>query len=121
MELLNESGKPMRGSRVHVLGVTYKKDICDSRESPAIEVIKLLLSLGAKVVYSDPFVTNLSIEGEPVDSIVVSPETLRACDLAIITTDHTAFDYVEIVRNAPIVFDTRNATEGLKAKTLIRL
>src|SRR5215831_17306364 len=121
MELLNEAGKPMRGSRVHVLGVTYKKDISDSRESPAIEVIKLLLSLGANVVYSDPFVTTLSIEGEPVESVAFSPDTLKACDLAIITTDHTIFDYLEIVRNAPLVFDTRNATDGLKAKNLVRL
>jgi UDP-N-acetyl-D-glucosamine dehydrogenase len=101
--------------------VTYKKDISDSRESPAIEVIKLLLGLGANVVYSDPFVTTLSVDGEPVESVALSPNTLKACDLAIITTDHTTFDYVEIVRNAPLVFDTRNATDGLKAKNLVRL
>jgi UDP-N-acetyl-D-glucosamine dehydrogenase len=121
MELLNENGKPMRGSRVQVIGVTYKKDISDSRESPAIEVIKLLLGLGANVVYSDPFVTTLSVDGEPVESVALSPDTLKECDLAIITTDHTTFDYVEIVRNAPLVFDTRNATDGLKAKNLVRL
>jgi UDP-N-acetyl-D-glucosamine dehydrogenase len=121
MELLNENGKPMRGSQVYVLGVTYKKDISDSRESPAIEVMKLLLGLGANVVFNDPFVTNLNIEGEPVESIAMTPEALKACDLAIITTDHTGFDYAEIVRHAPLVFDTRNATQGLRAKNLVRL
>ena len=121
MELLNENGKPMRGSRVHVLGVTYKKDISDSRESPAIEVVKLLMGLGARVVFSDPFVRTLNIEGDTVPYTELSRETLAACDLAVITTDHSAFDYVEIVRNAPLVFDTRNATNGLKARNLVRL
>src|SRR6185369_10511397 len=86
MELLNENSKPMRGSRIHVLGVTYKKDISDSRESPAIEIVKLLLGLGANVVYSDPFVTNLHIDGTAVECCAVSPEALKACDLAVITT-----------------------------------
>src|SRR5215468_9521536 len=121
MELLNERGKAMRGSRVHVLGVTYKRDISDSRESPAIEVIKLLMGLGANVVYSDPFVTTLSVDGEPVESVALSPNTLKACDLAIIITNHTAFDYSEIIRNAPLVFDTRNATDGARARNLVQL
>jgi len=121
MELLNERGKAMRGSRVHILGVTYKKDISDSRESPAIEVIKLLAGLGADVAYSDPYVPGLRVEGKKMESQFPSREVLCACDLAIIVTNHTSFDYVEIVRNAPLVFDTRNATEGMKAKNLVRL
>jgi UDP-N-acetyl-D-glucosamine dehydrogenase len=121
MELLNERGKAMRGSRVHVLGVTYKKDISDSRESPALEVIKLLSALGAEVTYSDPYVPSLRIEGRNIDAVHPCREVLAACDLAMIITNHTAFDYSEIIRNAPLVFDTRNATDGARARNLVRL
>jgi UDP-N-acetyl-D-glucosamine dehydrogenase len=121
MELLNETGKAVRGARVHILGVTYKKDISDSRESPAIEVIKLLTGLGAAVSYSDPFVPSLNVEGHRLKAVQPSAEVLCSSDLAIIVTNHTAFDYAEIIRNAPLVFDTRNATDGLKAKNLVRL
>src|SRR5215467_3367116 len=121
MELLNERGKAMRGSRVHVLGVTYKRDISDSRESPALEVIKLLSALGAEVTYSDPYVPSLRIEGRNIDAVHPCREVLAACDLAMIITNHTAFDYSEIIRNAPLVFDTRNATDGARSKNLIRL
>jgi UDP-N-acetyl-D-glucosamine dehydrogenase len=121
MELLNESGKAIRGSRIHILGVTYKKDISDSRESPAIEIIKLLMGLGAQVSYSDPFVPLLNVEGQIMEAVHPGHEVLPSSDLAIIVTNHTAFDYREIVRNAPLVFDTRNATEGLTAKNIVRL
>jgi len=121
MELLNDRGKPVRGSRVHILGVTYKKDISDSRESPALEVIKLFAGLGADVRYSDPWVPSLQVDGQKMDSLQPGREVLSSCDIAIIITNHTSFDYVDIVRNAPLVFDTRNATEGIKAKNLVRL
>jgi UDP-N-acetyl-D-glucosamine dehydrogenase len=121
MELLNERGKAMCGSRVHVLGVTYKKDISDSRESPALEVIKLLTALKADVTYSDPYVRSLQVDGRKMEAVPPSPEVLSACDIAIIVTNHTAFDYQEIVRNAPLVFDTRNAADGISAKNLVRL
>src|SRR5262245_18604976 len=121
MELLNERNKAMRGSRVHIFGVTYKKDISDSRESPAIEVIKLLSALGAEVSYTDPFVPSLQVERQKMASMPMSREALASCDIAIIITDHTSFDYVEMIRNAPLVFDTRNATAGMKAKNLVRL
>jgi UDP-N-acetyl-D-glucosamine dehydrogenase len=121
MELLNERGKAMCGSRVHVLGVTYKKDISDSRESPALEVMKLLTALKAEVTYSDPYVPSLQIEGRRMEAVPPSREVLSACDIAIIVTNHTAFDYQEIVRNAPLVFDTRNAADGISAKNLVRL
>jgi UDP-N-acetyl-D-glucosamine dehydrogenase len=121
LELMNERGKALRGSRVHILGVTYKKDISDSRESPAIEVIKLLVGLGAEISYSDPFVPVLNIEGQKFTSMPLNSETLASPDLAIIITDHTAFDYDQIVQNSSLVFDTRNATEGLKARNLVRL
>jgi UDP-N-acetyl-D-glucosamine dehydrogenase len=121
MELLNERGKAIRGSRIHILGVTYKKDISDSRESPAIEVIKLLLGLGAQVSYSDPFVPSLRVEGQVVEAVKPSRDVLSSSDLAIIVTNHTAFDYADIVKHSPIVFDTRNATDGLTSKNIVRL
>ena len=101
--------------------MTYKKDISDSRESPAIEVIKLLMALGAVVTYSDPYAPALQIEERRLQSLTPSADTLAACDIAIIVTNHTSFDYKEVVRSAPLVFDTRNATEGMKAQNLVRL
>ena len=121
MELLNERGKAMRGSKIHILGVTYKKDISDSRESPALEVIKILMALGANVTYSDPFVPSLSIEGHNIEAIEPARDVLASCDMAVIITNHTSFDYKDIVKNAPLVFDTRNATGEMKAKNLVRL
>jgi UDP-N-acetyl-D-glucosamine dehydrogenase len=121
MELLNERGKAIRGSNIHILGVTYKKDISDSRESPAIEVIKLLVGLGARVSFSDPFVPSLSIDGQFTEALAPTREVLSSSDLVIVITDHSAFDYLEIVKNAPLLFDTRNATDGLTAKNIVRL
>jgi UDP-N-acetyl-D-glucosamine dehydrogenase len=121
MELLNDRGRAVRGSHIHILGVTYKKDISDSRESPAIEVIKLLTGLGAQVSYSDPYVPSLQVDGQKLHAFEPSRTVLCSCDLAIIVTNHTAFDYARIVRSAPLVFDTRNATDGMKAGNLVRL
>lgn len=121
MELLNERGKAIRGARVHVLGVTYKRDTGDSRESPAIEIIKLFAGLGATVTYSDPYVPSLRVEGRKMDSIAPDRFALGACDLALIVTDHKSFDYGEIVRRAPLVFDARNATDGIAAENIVRL
>ncbi len=121
MELLNRQGKAFKGARVHILGVTYKRDISDTRESPALEIMKLCLSAGAALSYSDPFVPALTIMGRQLESLPVSPEILRECDLALIVTDHSGFDYSMIAANAPLVFDTRNATGGLRKENIVRL
>ncbi|MBI3894990.1 MAG: nucleotide sugar dehydrogenase [Acidobacteria bacterium] len=121
MELLNQQGKPFKGARVHILGVTYKRDIGDTRESPALEIMKLSLAAGALVSYSDPLVPSLALEGREFQSLPVTPEVLRGCDLAIIVTDHAQFDVPCIVKNTPLVFDTRNATNGLRAENVVRL
>ena len=121
MELLNQQGKPFKGARVHILGVTYKRDISDTRESPALEIMKLSLAAGAVVSYSDPFVPTLTLGGRELQSLPVVPEALRDCDLAIIVTDHSQFDYLCIATHAPLVFDTRNATNGLRADNVVRL
>jgi UDP-N-acetyl-D-glucosamine dehydrogenase len=84
-------------------------------------VIKLLIGLGAQVSYSDPFVSSLSIEGQLMKAVLPGREVLSSTDLAIVITNHTAFNYADIVKNAPIVFDTRNATDGLTAKNIVRL
>ena len=112
---------PVRGSHVHVMGVAYKRNIDDVRESPALDIIHLLRQRGAEVTYSDPYVPSLRIEGRNIDAIDPCREVLAGCDLAMIITNHTAFDYSEIIRNAPLVFDTRNATDGARARNLVRL
>ncbi len=86
-----------------------------------MEVIKILAALGATVSYSDPFVRSLSIEGHNIEAVEPSRDVLASCDMAVIITNHTAFDYKDIVKNAPLVFDTRNASLGMKANNLVRL
>jgi UDP-N-acetyl-D-glucosamine dehydrogenase len=121
MELLNQQGKAFKGARVHLLGVAYKRDIGDVRESPALEIIRLCRAAGALVSYSDPLVPSLAVGGQLLSALPVTPEVLRGCDLAMIVTDHSAFDYLAVATNAPLVFDTRNATEGLPHATIVRL
>jgi UDP-N-acetyl-D-glucosamine dehydrogenase len=112
-EILNDHGKPLRGSKVLVLGVAYKRNVSDTRESPAIAVIDLLHKKGAVIEYADPHVPRFDEEDIHLEAVEPTPERLAACDLAIIVTDHAAFDYAQIVAHAPVVFDTRNATKGL--------
>jgi len=120
--ILNERGKPLKGSKVLVLGVAYKKDVGDTRESPAIAVIDLLLKKGAAVEYADPHVPVLQGEGVRLEAVEPTPKRLAGCDLAIIITDHSGFDYGQIVEHAPVVFDTRNATGDLDGRgTVVKL
>ncbi|MCM2271211.1 MAG: nucleotide sugar dehydrogenase [candidate division Zixibacteria bacterium] len=120
VRLLNErSGLALSRANIVVLGVAYKKDIKDVRESPALDVIKLLQNRGAKVSYNDPFVPSFYLEhgekGEKshglMKSVKVTPELIKNADLVIIITDHSAYDYQAIVDQAKLVFDTRNATK----------
>jgi UDP-N-acetyl-D-glucosamine dehydrogenase len=121
MDLLNEVGKPLKGSRVHVLGVTYKKDISDVRESPALEILRLLAARGAEITYTDPYVPELEIEGRRMASHRLDPEFLAGRDLAVLVTDHRAFDYPELAAHAPLILDTRNALAHLGAETVRKL
>ena len=120
---LNDHTKPLKGSRVHVLGVAYKRDIDDVRESPALDIIHLLGKRGALVSYSDPWVPKLRAEGilphdmEAVDAASAS----AASDCVVIVTDHKAFDYAGIVESAPLIVDTRNALKGHLSKKIVRL
>lgn len=111
---LNARGKAVKGSRVLVLGVAYKRDINDVRESPALGIIDQLLHKGAQVSYHDPFVPEMTLDGRgSLASLGLSDEALSACDCAIIITDHSGVDYSRVVRLAPLVIDTRNVTRKL--------
>ena len=110
---LNERGKPLRGSNILVLGLAYKKDVDDLRESPSIILIEQLQSAGAKVDYNDPHIPTTPKQREhnlQMSSVPLTPQSLASYDLVLIATDHSAYDYDQIVRHALLVIDTRNAT-----------
>jgi UDP-N-acetyl-D-glucosamine dehydrogenase len=116
---LNDESKAMKGSSVLLLGVAYKKDVDDVRESPALSIIDRLRAKGANVSYHDPFVAKMSFDdahteanGEPLDSVELSDERLRSADCVIIVTDHTDVDYRRVCHLAPLIVDTRNALNG---------
>ncbi|MBL0172661.1 MAG: nucleotide sugar dehydrogenase [Gemmatimonadaceae bacterium] len=109
-DALNDVRKAARGSRVLVLGVAYKPDIDDVRESPALDVIRLLESRGAHVEFHDPFVHEFREEGHMRKSVELSDEMLRWADAVVIVTDHKAVDYQRVVDHATLVVDTRNVT-----------
>ncbi|MFQ5670905.1 MAG: nucleotide sugar dehydrogenase [Acidobacteriota bacterium] len=115
-DLLNDREKAVRGSRLLVLGVAYKRDTGDIRESPALDLIRLLEERGASVDYSDPFVPELAAAGSELTSVPLTPETLGSYDCVIIVTDHSDIDYAAILRHAPAVFDSRNATRGMPSE-----
>jgi UDP-N-acetyl-D-glucosamine dehydrogenase len=108
-EALNSQGKAVQGASVLVLGVAYKRDIEDIRESPALDIIRLLEGQGAKVTYFDPHVPQFRENGHEFRSIELTPEQVAAADCVMVVTDHTSVDYPMIKRNAKLVVDTRNA------------
>ncbi len=116
---LNDAGKPVKGSRIHVMGVAYKRDIADMRESPALDVMLLLKRRGAVLAYSDPYVPAVRIDG--VDLAAAPEESAGAADCVVIVTDHSAFDYPALVNRARLVVDTRNALKGVTSKKIVRL
>ena len=119
IEALNEQGKPLNGSRICLLGVAYKRDVDDPRESPSFELMELLRAGRAIVSYSDPHVPKLPRmrrhDLPPLDSQPLTAEFLAAQDCLLIATDHAAFDYEFIVRHARLIIDTRNATRNVTA------
>ena len=117
---LNDCAKAVKGSRVHVLGVAYKRDIDDVRESPALDVMHLLMRRGAEVTFSDPFVPMLRIDGKEIFASELS-DALPAADCVVIVTDHSGIDYQAVLRDAKLVVDTRNALRGVTSDKLIRL
>jgi UDP-N-acetyl-D-glucosamine dehydrogenase len=118
-DYLNDIGKPVRGSRICLLGVAYKKDVDDPRESPSFPLLEMLLQRGAELTYNDPHVPVLPPmrhhQLPPMSSSELTPEFLAAQDCVLIATDHSAYDYEMIVRHASLVLDTRNATAKVTA------
>ncbi len=117
MDVLNECGKSLKGSKILILGVAYKKNVDDMRESPALELMHILLQKGAEVDYSDPHIPELPPTRKykfKKRSVELTPENLSRYDVSLIVTDHDAFDYEKIVKYSKIVVDTRNATKNVK-------
>ncbi|MDP3024845.1 MAG: nucleotide sugar dehydrogenase [candidate division Zixibacteria bacterium] len=112
---LNQVKKTVKGSDILVLGVAYKKDIRDVRESPALDVIKLLQNAGAKVKYNDPHVPEILMNCDTIRSVKLTSPLLKRTDCVVIVTDHSAYDYDWIVKNSKLVFDTRNACKQVKS------
>jgi UDP-N-acetyl-D-glucosamine dehydrogenase len=119
-DALNSVAKPLNGSRVHLFGVAYKRDVNDVRESPALDVIELLIRRGARVSYTDPYVPTLVHGASLLESVPFDQAVADRADCAVITTNHTAFDYTSIA-SLPLVVDTRNALAGDTRETIFRL
>lgn len=117
-EALNEHRKPVKGSKICVLGVAYKKDVDDPRESPSFELMEMLLAKGAEVSYNDPHIPILPrmrhYDVPPMTSQDLTPEFLASRDCVLIATDHSAYDYDYIVRHSPLIVDTRNAARNVQ-------
>lgn len=113
-DTLNERGKSVKNSRILILGVAYKRDIKDVRESPALDVIKLLERQGAKLYYNDPYVPTIRWNDSIHRSTKLTPALLKKVDLAVILTDHTSYNYQWLVDNAKVIFDSRNATKNVR-------
>jgi UDP-N-acetyl-D-glucosamine dehydrogenase len=118
-QALNQAGKPVMGSRIHVMGVAYKRDIDDLRESPALDVMLLLKRRGGQIAYTDPYVPALCLEGLDLKS--QPEEAIAAADCVVIVTDHSAFDYRKMVERAALIVDTRNALKGVDSPKIVRL
>jgi UDP-N-acetyl-D-glucosamine dehydrogenase len=121
VEAMSQRGKPLRGSRILILGVAYKRDIDDLRESPALTIIELLQKRGAQVEYNDPFFAFVG-SGRRYDlNMACTPlEQIPEFDCVVIVTDHSQYNYASIVKEAKLVVDTRNATKGLTAAHIVR-
>jgi UDP-N-acetyl-D-glucosamine dehydrogenase len=121
IEALNASGKSLKGANVFALGVAYKKDIDDTRESPSLRLIQLLSDKGAKVSYNDPFIPEIKLSQGSLTSIALTKENLSSADCVVIATDHSCYNMDEVVAHAKLVFDTRGVTKGLRGNNIVRL
>jgi len=116
---LNDAGKAVKGSRIHVMGVAYKRDIDDMRESPALDVMLMLERRGAVLSYSDPYVPALCVEG--LNLTATPQEEAAAADCVVIVTDHSSFDYPALVEKARLIVDSRNALKSFRSEKIVRL
>jgi UDP-N-acetyl-D-glucosamine dehydrogenase len=113
-DALNDHRKSIRGSRILLLGVAYKRDTSDTRESPALDLYRLLSRRGAKVTMADAHVREVPVDGDGVRTVDLAPETVKKQDCVVIVTDHSEVDYQWVVDHARLVVDTRNATRGIR-------
>jgi UDP-N-acetyl-D-glucosamine dehydrogenase len=120
-DALNTARKPINGSRIHVVGVAYKRDVNDMRESPALDVIELLSKRGAQITYSDPFVPELRHGGHIMKAVDLDKAIAAKPDCAVICTDHSDFDYDALIASGTLIVDTRNALKGREGATIFRL
>jgi UDP-N-acetyl-D-glucosamine dehydrogenase len=120
-DALNERRKPLKGSHVLGLGITYKRDTNDVRESPALQVLEALVEKGAAVHFSDPYVQSIPVKGTTIKAVELTPATLQAMDCVAILTDHSVFDYAMIAKHSQLILDTRNALRGFSRPDLILL
>ena len=120
-DALNTVRKPINGSRIHLLGVAYKKNVNDMRESPALDVLELLAKRGADLSYSDPFVPELRHGAHVMKSIDLEVALLSPPDCCVITTDHSVFDYAGVVKSGALIVDTRNALRSYRSSNIFRL
>src|SRR5205814_8734439 len=118
---LNDAGKSLRNSQVFVIGVTYKKDVPDMRESPALKVIDRLLRKGACVEYHDPPIPEIRNGVGQMRSAPLTPETLSEADCVVVLTDHTDLPWRDVAAHSPLVLDTRNALRDHRGPTVVRL
>src|SRR5512142_2232756 len=117
---LNDVGKPLKGSKVHIYGVSYKRDIDDLRESPALDIMLLLQRRGGLISYYDPFVPSVRFENRELEA--QPEETAASADCTVIVvTDHKKFDYSKLVKDARLIVDTRNALKGIESEKIVRL
>ena len=121
--ILNEKKKTVKGAKVHLIGVTYKRDVNDTRESPAHEIMRLLKENGAEISFSDPYARACSIAGKRVKSTKPTSKVLRSKDCVAIITDHSIYDYNQIAKNSKLLFDTRNATKNTlkRGRSIVKL
>ncbi len=117
---LNDAAKPVRGSHIHVLGVAYKKNIDDVRESPALDIMLLLERLGAVVTFSDPYVRRIQTSAGYLEAQDMY-SSIAAADCVVIVTDHSAVDYSSVVERSKLILDTRNALKGFRSPNIVRL
>jgi UDP-N-acetyl-D-glucosamine dehydrogenase len=120
VEALNNKRKSINGSNILILGIAYKKDIDDDRESPGYAIMKILLEKGAVVHYNDPWIPRLHTTRKynfQMESTPITPDLLTKMDVVVIVTDHSDYDFSEIVKHSNLVIDTRNATKGIKGAT----
>lgn len=121
MEALSTRSKSLNGAKLLILGVTYKKDVGDDRESPSLKLTQLLSDKGAKVTYNDPYIPEIQLAQGMLNSVALTSKNLSSADCVVIATDHSCYNMAEVIAHSKLVFDCRGATKGLKGNNIVRL